>query len=108
MNRQRMAFGCALFLSLISGATSAGPAVTHIIVIEGVKFTPEILNVKSGEWIRWINKDPFPHTVTSAGSFDSHSIAAGTSWKYRMQETGEFQYTCTFHPNMKAALRVGK
>ena len=50
---------------------------------------------------RWINKDPFPHTVTAAGAFDSHPIAAGRSWKYKARRAGEFSYICTLHPTMK-------
>jgi plastocyanin len=44
--------------------------------------------------------------VTAARGFDSKSIAADGSWKYRAGEIGEFPYTCTFHPNMKGTLRV--
>jgi plastocyanin len=98
--------GFILVLALLCGSAWAGPSAAHVVVIEGVRFTPEVLSVKSGDWVQWINKDPFPHTVTSPGSFDSHSIAAGGTWKHRMRKTGELQYTCTFHPNMKAALRV--
>ncbi|RDK05894.1 hypothetical protein DN412_34390 [Cupriavidus lacunae] len=55
----------------------------------------------------WVNKDPFPHTVTAqSGGFDSKGIAPGNSWKYISRRTGIFPYTCTFHPTMKATLSV--
>jgi plastocyanin len=48
-----------------------------------------------------------PHTVTSAaGHFDSREIAAGKSWKFTVRATGEFAYSCTYHPMMKGVLRV--
>ena len=78
----------------------------NIVLIEGVSFSPEILTVKRGDWVRWVNKDPFPHTVTAAGAFDSGSIAQGATWKYHASKAGTFAYTCTLHPNMKGALRV--
>jgi plastocyanin len=57
--------------------------------------------------VTWVNKDPFPHTVTSAaGGFDSHEIAPGKSWKYTATKKGEFAYICIFHPTMKATLKV--
>lgn len=55
----------------------------------------------------WVNNDSFPHTATSqAGGFDSKTISTGGSWKFRIAKKGEFAYTCTFHPSMKATLRV--
>jgi plastocyanin len=81
-------------------------ATTHTVVIEGVKYEPESLTVKRGDTVVWVNKDPFPHTVTSKGAFDSHDIAAGKSWKYTASKAGEFAYVCTLHPNMKGTLSV--
>ena len=88
-----------------SAAIAAKP-VTHNVVIEGVKYAPETLTVKRGETVVWVNKDPFPHTVTAKGAFDSHDIAAGKSWKYTARRAGEYVYICTLHPNMKATLKV--
>jgi plastocyanin len=88
-----------------SAAIAAAP-VTHTVVIEGVKYEPETLTVKRGETVVWVNKDPFPHTVTDKGAFDSHDIAAGKSWKYTARKAGEYAYVCTLHPNMKGTLKV--
>jgi plastocyanin len=98
--------GCALITGVLARADAAQHAVTHVIVIEGVKFTPEILTLKRGEWVQWINKDPFPHTVTAKGVFDSHSIPSGGAWKYRFRVPGDVNYVCTFHPNMVAELHI--
>jgi len=49
----------------------------------------------------------FPHTATSEGGrFDSQSIQAEKSWTFTAGKKGEFAYTCTFHPTMKAVLYV--
>jgi len=97
----------SLFLASagIGLATAAGPT-THTVVIDGVKYEPETVTVKRGDTIVWINKDPFPHTVTATGVFDSHEIAAGKSWKYTARKAGEYAYVCTLHPNMKGTLKV--
>ena len=97
---------CVLIAGLLSRADAANQAVTHVIVIEGVKFTPEVLTMKRGDWVQWINKDPFPHTATAKGVFDSHSIASGGTWKYRVRSVGDIDYVCTFHPNMVAKLHI--
>ena len=103
----RLAVACAC-ASLFAGAEAIGaekPA-THTVIIDGVKYEPEVVTVKRGETVVWINKDPFPHTVTAKGGFDSHDIAAGKSWKYTARKPGEYAYICTLHPNMKGMLRV--
>ena len=101
------ALACAWAL-LASGpsAVAVGEAARHTVVIEGLKYVPEMLLVKRGDTVVWINKDPFPHTVTAKGVFDSQSIAPGHSWPYTAKIAGEHSYICTFHPNMKGILRV--
>src|SRR5262249_61185014 len=91
------------------GGAAIGPAAaatTHTVVIEAVSYKPETLTVNRGDTVVWVNKDPFPHTVTSKGAFDSHSIDAGKSWKYTPRKAGEFAYICTLHSNMKGTLKV--
>jgi len=89
-------------------AATAGPrTTTHTVVIDSLRFDPQVLTVKAGDTIVWVNRDPFPHTVTAEGkSFDSHEIAPGQSWKYTARKAGEFAYACMLHPTMKATLRV--
>ena len=95
-------------LALASGAlcAAAGPA-SHTVNIDAVAYVPETLTVHQGDAVTWVNKDPFPHTVTAHGSFDSHGIAAnaprGDSWR---RKTGVYDYICTLHPNMKGTLKV--
>jgi plastocyanin len=107
-----LALMCAGALLQAGAAFAAGPAAsaakatTHQVVIDGLKYAPETLTVKRGDTIVWTNKDPFPHTVTAPGKFDSHDIAADGSWKYVARAAGEYAYICTLHPNMKGMLRV--
>jgi plastocyanin len=105
--RAAIALGCVWgALAAGVGAIAADKPATHTVVIEGLKFVPEMLTVKRGDTVVWINKDPYPHTATAKGVFDSGAIAEGRSWKYTAQEPGEHPYLCTFHPNMKGLLRV--
>jgi plastocyanin len=88
-----------------AAAADAPKALT--VAIDGTTFQPATLTVKVGDSVTWVNKDPFPHTVTSAaGGFDSHEIDSGKSWKYTAIKKGEFAYVCIFHPTMKATLKV--
>ena len=79
---------------------------THTITIEATSFTPDRLTVAVGDTVVWVNKDPFPHTATAAGAFDSGGIDPEKSWKFVPSKKGTFDYVCTFHPTMKARLAV--
>jgi plastocyanin len=86
---------------------SAAGTTTPTVAIDGVTFTPATLTVTVGDTVVWVNKDPFPHTVTSpAGAFDSHTMAPGQSWRYTPIKAGVFPYVCTLHPTMQATLTV--
>jgi plastocyanin len=88
-------------------AAAAAHAADHTVIIEGLQFSPQELTVHRGDRIRWVNKDPFPHTVTADSKlFDSRSIAAEGSWSYRAAKRGEYAYGCTLHPTMKGRIRV--
>lgn len=90
----------------VAGAANAAPRV-HTVLIEGMRFQPEGLTAAPGDTVVWINRDMVPHTATSASArFDSNEIAPGKSWTYTVSASGEFAYICTYHPLMKAILRV--
>lgn len=74
------------------------PAI-HTVTIDGSKFSPAELTVKTGDTVVWVNKDILAHTATSAGGgFDSKVIDPGSSWKLVAKKKGDFSYTCAFHP----------
>jgi plastocyanin len=80
---------------------------SFVVTIENVQYSPVTLKVHRGDTIVWVNKDVFPHTVTATGkAFDSHDIAPNASWSYRAIKSGEFAYTCIYHPTMKGQLSV--
>jgi len=84
--------------------TANAPVVAHV-AMKNMKFDPPLLEVKKGDTVEWKNADITPHTVT-AGTFDSGSIASDGSWRHTFTEVGDFPYTCTFHPEMKATVVV--
>ena len=87
-------------------AANAAKGATHQVAIEAVAYAPPVMTVHRGDAIVWVNRDPFPHTVTAVGAFDSRPIAAGASWRYVATKAGTFEYLCTLHPNMKGTLKV--
>ena len=100
----------ALAALALLAAGAATPAATgtppHEVVIQALQYVPQTLTVHRGDVVVWTNKDPFPHTVTALGAFDSHSIAAGASWRFTAKKAGTYDYICTLHSNMKGTLQV--
>lgn len=101
-----LAIAMAVAVTASDAASRDAKPQVHTVLIEGMRFQPEGLTVASGDTVVWINRDMVPHTATSPGQFDSGEIAAGTSWTHVVRDTGEFAYICTYHPLMKAVLRV--
>jgi plastocyanin len=87
-------------------AAAARKPVTYTVTIDAARFSPADLSLRVGDSVVWVNKDILAHTATtSTPGFDSKVIAPGKSWRYTVRRTGEFPYTCVFHP-MNAMLRV--
>jgi len=101
-----VALACAGLLSVSGHALGAESPATPRVIIEGTAYQPAALTINRGDTVEWVNKDPFPHTVTGTPAFDSVSIAAGQSWRFTAKTVGEYSYVCLFHPNMKGVIEV--
>jgi plastocyanin len=80
------------------------PVITQV-TMKNMKFSPATIEIKKGDTVEWRNDDITPHTATSP-IFDSQSIDPDKSWRHTFSDTGNFPYSCTFHPEMKAAVVV--
>ncbi len=71
-------------------------------------FSINVLTVKAGDTVTWTQKDPgMIHTVTSAdGLFDSGFLEGGDTFSYTFDQPGEYEYSCTPHPWMRAKVIV--
>ena len=89
-----------------SSSTNTGPG-TNEVIIQGYAYNPTSLTVPVNTTVKWVNKDPIPHTVTSdAGLFDSGSIASGASYTQTFTTAGTYNYHCTIHPYMTGKIIV--
>ncbi|MEJ6021208.1 cupredoxin domain-containing protein [Ramlibacter sp. PS4R-6] len=96
----------ALPLAAFGIAAALAAAAPHPVAIEGMQFKPGSVNVARGDTLTWTNKDPVPHTATARGAFDSGNIAPGQSFSRKMEQPGEFDYICSYHPGMKGKVVV--
>ena len=76
------------------------------MAIDGTAYGPGVVTVERGTRVEFHNLDPFPHTVTAPGEFDSGTMAAGARWSFVANKPGRHDYICTLHPNMKGSVIV--
>lgn len=99
-----------LFLAgLVAVVTRAsGPAraqTSHTITIRQFAFAPETLEVSVGDTVEWVNEDIVPHTATAVDArWDSGRLDRGQSWSIEIGAPGTIDYSCLFHPAMRARL----
>lgn len=90
------------------GSTGADGTATSGagIRIAGFKFGPPELDIAVGDTVTWTNGDKQAHTATSSGTFDTGSIAPGSTATATFDTAGTFAYICSFHPFMKGTIVV--
>lgn len=106
----KLAHGARLWLCLVLAVACTAvhaDGKVHTVVIEAMRYMPDVIEVNAGDTIVWKNRDAFPHTATAADrSFDSREIASEGAWKFKARTKGVFPYVCTLHPTMKAMLVI--
>lgn len=94
--------------------TTTPPANTRIVRIANFAFSPAEVTVSQGTRVVWINCETsggpgFSHTSTSDnGVWDSPLLASQGVGKFErtFNQTGNFPYHCTPHPQMQARIVV--
>ena len=85
--------------------TNQPTAAPNTITIKDFAFNPDILTVKQGSKITWINEDSATHTIKS-DAFNSQNITQGNKFEFTFSTKGSFDYSCGIHPSMKGKVIV--
>lgn len=81
-------------------------AETHVVTIDRMSYHLSASEVRVGDTIKWINKDPVLHTATSdAGDFDV-ILGAGETARTALTSAGRLDVICSYHPGMRMVLVV--
>jgi plastocyanin len=96
--------------------TSANPPPNTVYIngLESPFFTPDVLNIKAGTTVTFVNTDGNTHTVTSVkpgttdadGTFDSKFIKAGKTFTFTFNTPGTYEYICMIHTQMRGTINV--
>ncbi|HEX5825312.1 MAG TPA: cupredoxin family copper-binding protein [Candidatus Limnocylindrales bacterium] len=98
--------GLAALLMAVGGVSNV-VAADHPVDIAGFAFSPGSVTVAVGDTVTWSNADVQSHTATADdASFDTGTIAGGTSKSVSFATAGTFAYHCKIHPSMTATIVV--
>jgi plastocyanin len=95
-----------IFAFFISGLSIADE---HIVTILKFKFVPDSITIKSGDTVKWVNKEKRQyHSVwfESLEKEDPGYFFPGESYSKTFTDKGEFNYRCGPHPKMKGVVTV--
>lgn len=87
-------------------AASSSPG-TNEGLIQNNMFNPATITIAVNTTIKWTNKDPATHTVTSNGGlFDSGNISSNSTYSHQFTTMGTFPYKCNIHSSMAGTIIV--
>lgn len=88
-----------------SAQTQSDP---NTVSIKNFKFSAQNLAVKKGTTVTWKNTDTARHNINFSDSqlVDSELLDQNGTYSYTFDLIGEFEYSCTPHPFMKATITV--
>ena len=87
-----------------------GKAISIVGNSGGNSYNPNLIEIKVGDTVTWINNDSSPHTVTTSSSndsnFDSGVLRNGEAFSFTFDKEGQYSYFCTLHPSMVGTVAV--
>jgi len=92
-------------------APRAGDAGRRVVEIDisSISYRTSELRVPLGTTVRWLNKDPVAHTVTTdneGSDWGSNLLGPGEIYEFTFQREGTFSYHCVPHPFMRGVVIV--
>ena len=92
---------------VLSGLTSVSArAATIQVTIDKLVYSPAEVTAKVGDTVEWINKDILAHTATATNGDWNVAIAPKQTARLVVKKSGNFDYFCKYHPNMKGRMVV--
>jgi plastocyanin len=77
----------------------------NTISIEDLSFNPDILTVKEGDKVTWVNNENLIHNIKSE-TFESEDLSKNDKFEFTFDEKGTFNYSCGIHPEMQGRVVV--
>jgi plastocyanin len=99
-----------LVLVAIGQGMALSPAIAadSTVSIDNFTFNPNVLTVKAGTTVTWVNNDDIPHIILDKNRKVFHSKVLDTEDKFSFTfaQPGTYDYFCGLHPHMTAQVIV--
>jgi plastocyanin len=94
-------------LGLSAAPTQHTPAAAPMVHISNFTFSPQVLKIRAGQTVTWVNDDDIPHNVTATdNAFKSKVLDTGERFSFTFPHTGTYAYFCGLHPHMTGSVVV--
>jgi plastocyanin len=92
---------------VLKEAPKTSASASAVVLLDSMAFSPDVIKVKAGTEVRWINKESSVHTVTADdGGFASGPLDQGGEFKKKFAKPGTYSYSCEMHPFMTGKVVV--
>jgi len=84
------------------------PMGLNQVFVDNFTFTPQVLMVRRGTTVTWVNHDDVPHALTGMERIfdDSKAFDTGERYSLRFDTSGTYDYFCRIHPVMTGQVVV--
>ena len=109
----RLLLSALLAATVLPAAIPAAPAqnkpaaAAPMVHISNFTFGPQVLKIRAGQTVTWVNDDDIPHNVTATDkSFKSKVLDTGERFSFTFPHAGTYAYFCGLHPHMTGSVIV--
>jgi plastocyanin len=99
---------CAIALAAVAAFASAASAETIRIEMENLGYKPSAVSAHVGDTIEWTNTDFLAHTATSRDKKWDVMLYPKKVGRIVLEQAGDIEYYCRFHPNMIGRISVSQ
>src|SRR5258708_1973893 len=87
--------------------SAAAQAEEVTVTIDNFTFKPEVLTIKPGTTVTFVNHDDIPHSIVdNGGKFRSKVFDTDESVRMTFDAAGNLTYFCGLHPHMTGRIVV--
>jgi plastocyanin len=111
-NKGWVAAGVALMLLAAGYAAGAAQAGTVTVSMKDRQFAPDVLTIKVGDSVEWLNDDQDVHQVISGKDLsdpaklgkplDGGTLMPGQKYVYTFSTPGRYPYMCVIHWSLQS------
>lgn len=95
-----------IYFNISGNKTRTTQQKENTIEISNFSFIPELIMVKKGTAVTWINMDQSTHDIKIGDQVVSQKMGIGESFSHTFNESGEINYTCGIHTSMVGKIVV--